>query len=59
MAYGIKVFRLTAKSNSSDVMVNVKGLKKDKNTEKIKAGAIGDAKNKVEILSKTGAIYID
>lgn len=51
--------KLTAKSNSSDVMVNVKGLKKDKNTEKIKAGAIGDAKNKVEILSKTGAIYID
>ncbi|PGU48105.1 hypothetical protein COD91_02735 [Bacillus cereus] len=51
--------RLTAKSNSSDVMVNVKGLKKDKNTEKIKAGTIGDAKNKVEILSKTGVIYID
>ncbi|PER35820.1 hypothetical protein CN485_04205 [Bacillus cereus] len=51
--------KLTAKSNSSDVMVNVKGLKKDKNTEKIKAGTIGDAKNKVEILSKTGVIYID
>ncbi|WP_242240963.1 DUF4097 family beta strand repeat-containing protein [Bacillus cereus group sp. BfR-BA-01309] len=51
--------KLTAKSNSSDVMVNVKGLKKDKNTEKIKAGTIGDAKNKVEILSETGVIYID
>ncbi|MGH0593217.1 DUF4097 family beta strand repeat-containing protein [Bacillus pretiosus] len=51
--------KLTAKSNSSDVMVNVKGLKKDKNTEKIKAGTIGDAKNEVKILSKTGAIYID
>lgn len=51
--------KLTAKSNSSDVMVNVKGLKKDKNTEKVKEGTIGDAKNKVEILSKTGAIYID
>ncbi|CAM4185294.1 MULTISPECIES: DUF4097 family beta strand repeat-containing protein [Bacillus cereus group] len=51
--------KLTAKSNSSDVMVNVKGLKKDKNTEKIKAGTIGDAKNKVKILSETGAIYID
>ncbi|SCC48755.1 Uncharacterized protein BC0861_05123 [Bacillus mobilis] len=51
--------KLTAKSNSSDVMVNVKGLKKDKNTEKVKAGTIGDAKNKVEILSKTGVIYID
>ncbi|WP_141434931.1 DUF4097 family beta strand repeat-containing protein [Bacillus cereus] len=51
--------KLTAKSNSSDVMVNVKGLKKDRNTEKVKEGTIGDAKNKVEILSKTGAIYID
>ncbi|PFO69341.1 hypothetical protein COJ86_16235 [Bacillus cereus] len=51
--------KLTAKSNSSDVMVNVKGLKKNKNTEKVKEGTIGDAKNKVEILSKTGAIYID
>ncbi|MGK0533289.1 DUF4097 family beta strand repeat-containing protein [Bacillus sp. 'calajunan'] len=51
--------KLTAKSNSSDVMVNVKGLKKDKNTEKVKVGTIGDAKNKVEILSETGVIYID
>ncbi|HDR4423694.1 TPA: DUF4097 family beta strand repeat protein [Bacillus cereus] len=51
--------KLTAKSNSSDVMVNVNGLKKDKNTEKVKAGTIGDAKNKVKILSETGAIYID
>ncbi|HDR6318818.1 TPA: DUF4097 family beta strand repeat protein [Bacillus thuringiensis] len=51
--------KLTAKSNSSDVMVNVNGLKKNKNTEKIKAGTIGDAKNEVKILSKTGAIYID
>ncbi|WP_142344228.1 DUF4097 family beta strand repeat-containing protein [Bacillus cereus] len=51
--------KLTAKSNSSDVMVNVKGLKKDKNTEKVKAGTIGNAKNEVKILSETGAIYID
>ena len=51
--------KLTAKSNSSDVMVNVKGLKKDKNTEHVKAGTIGDAKNEMKILSKTGAIYID
>ncbi|MGE6311397.1 MULTISPECIES: DUF4097 family beta strand repeat-containing protein [Bacillus cereus group] len=51
--------KLTAKSNSADIMVNVNGLKKDKNTEKIKEGTIGDAKNKVKILSKTGAIYID
>ncbi|EJQ49124.1 hypothetical protein IEE_00934 [Bacillus cereus BAG5X1-1] len=51
--------KLTAKSNSADIMVNVNGLKKDKNTEKIKEGTIGDAKNEVKILSKTGAIYID
>ncbi|TCW56380.1 putative adhesin [Bacillus thuringiensis] len=51
--------KLTAKSNSSDVMVNVNGLKKDKNIEKIKEGTIGDAKNEVKILSKTGVIYID
>ncbi|MEG7876230.1 DUF4097 family beta strand repeat protein [Bacillus cereus group sp. Sample62] len=51
--------KLTAKSNSSDVMVNVKGLKIDKNTEKIKVGTIGDAKNEAKILSETGVIYID
>ncbi|PGE64308.1 hypothetical protein COM65_07750 [Bacillus wiedmannii] len=51
--------KLTAKSNSSDVMIDLKGLKKDKNTEKIKAGTIGDAKNGVKILSETGVIYID
>ncbi|ARJ24104.1 DUF4097 family beta strand repeat protein [Bacillus sp. ISL-8] len=51
--------KLTAKSNSADIMVNLNGLKKDKNTEKIKEGTIGDAKNDVKILSKTGGIYID
>ncbi|CJH50647.1 Uncharacterised protein [Streptococcus pneumoniae] len=51
--------KLMAKSNSADVIVDLKGLKKDKSTEKIKVGTIGDAKNKVEILSKTGVIYID
>jgi len=51
--------KLTAKSNSTDIIVDLKELKKDKNTEKIKEGTIGDAKNEVKILSKTGAIYID
>ncbi|MES1051332.1 DUF4097 domain-containing protein [Bacillus thuringiensis] len=51
--------KLMAKSNSADVIVDLKGLKKDKNTEKIKEGTIGDAKNEVKILSKTGVIYID
>ncbi|EJR51064.1 hypothetical protein IIM_03432 [Bacillus cereus VD107] len=51
--------KLTAKSNSTDIIVDLKGLKKDKNTEKIKEGTIGDAKNKVKILSESGEIYID
>ncbi|GLV62567.1 hypothetical protein Bmyc01_12370 [Bacillus mycoides] len=51
--------KLTAKSNSNDIMVNVNGLKKDKNTEKIIEGIMGDATNEVKILSETGAIYID
>ncbi|OKA31612.1 DUF4097 family beta strand repeat-containing protein [Bacillus cereus] len=51
--------KLMAKSNSADVIVDLKGLKKDKNTEKIKVGTIGDAKNETKILSETGVIYID
>ncbi|MGE9854685.1 DUF4097 family beta strand repeat-containing protein [Bacillus sp. AF62] len=51
--------KLMAKSNSADVIVDLKGLKKDKNTEKIKIGTIGDAKNEAKILSETGVIYID
>ncbi|AAP11442.1 MULTISPECIES: DUF4097 family beta strand repeat-containing protein [Bacillus] len=51
--------KLMAKSNSADVIVDLKGLKKDKSTEKIKVGTIGDAKNEAKILSETGVIYID
>lgn len=51
--------KLTAKSNSTDIRIDLKGLKKDKNTEKIKVGTIGDAKNEAKILSETGVIYID
>ncbi|PFM65098.1 hypothetical protein COJ48_07655 [Bacillus cereus] len=51
--------KLTAKSNSTDIIVDLKGLKKDKNTEKIKEGTIGDAANKVKVVSETGVIYID
>ncbi|BCD31565.1 hypothetical protein BC30102_4601 [Bacillus cereus] len=51
--------KLMAKSNSADVIVDLKGLKKGKNTEKIKVGTIGDAKNEAKILSETGVIYID
>lgn len=51
--------KLMAKSNLADVIVDLKGIKKDKNTEKIKVGTIGDAKNEAKILSETGVIYID
>ncbi|MES9779383.1 DUF4097 family beta strand repeat-containing protein, partial [Bacillus thuringiensis] len=51
--------KLMAKSNSADVIVDLKGLKKDKNKDKIKVGTIGDAKNEAKILSETGVIYID
>ncbi|PFI11886.1 hypothetical protein COI67_17655 [Bacillus cereus] len=51
--------KLMAKSNSADIIVDLKGLKKDKNTDKIKVGTIGDAKNEAKILSETGVIYID
>lgn len=51
--------KLMAKSNSANVIVDLKGLKKDKNTDKIKVGTIGDAKNEAKILSETGVIYID
>ena len=51
--------QLKAKSKLTDVIVDLKGFKKDKNTEKIKVGTIGDAKNEAKILSETGVIYID
>ncbi|MDA1527849.1 DUF4097 family beta strand repeat-containing protein [Bacillus cereus group sp. TH260-2LC] len=51
--------KLMAKSNSADVIVDLKGFRKDKSTDKIKVGTIGDAKNEAKILSETGVIYID
>ncbi|MFJ8529848.1 DUF4097 family beta strand repeat-containing protein [Bacillus sp. NPDC094106] len=50
---------LTANSNSSDITVNLNELKKKTNTEKSKEGTIGDASNKVELLSKKGTININ
>lgn len=50
---------LTANSNSSDITVNLNGFKKKTNTEKSKEGTIGEASNKVELLSKKGTININ
>ncbi|PEE41607.1 DUF4097 family beta strand repeat-containing protein [Bacillus pseudomycoides] len=51
--------KLTANSNSSDITVDLNGFKKKTNTEKSKEGTIGDASNKVELLSKKGTIHIN
>ncbi|HEK9101870.1 DUF4097 family beta strand repeat protein [Bacillus pfraonensis] len=50
--------QLAANSDSSDIAVSLNGFKKRTNTEKTKEGVIGDASNKVEILSKKGTICI-
>ncbi|MDM5186638.1 DUF4097 family beta strand repeat-containing protein [Bacillus sp. DX4.1] len=49
---------LTANSDSSDITVDLDGFKKKTNTEKSKKGTIGDASNKLELLSKDGTINI-
>ncbi|EOW9527940.1 DUF4097 family beta strand repeat-containing protein [Bacillus cytotoxicus] len=51
--------KITASSHSSDITVNLAGFKKKTNTEKLKEGTIGDALNKVELLSKQGTININ
>ena len=50
---------LTANSLSSDIIVNLDRLKKKRDTEKSKEGTIGDASNKLEVLSKEGTIKIN
>lgn len=50
--------KLTAKSDSSDITVGLNGFKAKKDTEKSKEGTIGDASNKLEILSKNGTINV-
>ncbi|WP_242218636.1 DUF4097 family beta strand repeat-containing protein [Bacillus cereus group sp. BfR-BA-01380] len=50
---------LTANSHSSDVTVNLDRLKKKRDTEKSKEGTIGDASNKLEVLSNEGTIKIN
>ncbi|MBK3493935.1 DUF4097 family beta strand repeat protein [Viridibacillus sp. YIM B01967] len=49
---------LTANSDSSDITVDLDGFEKKTNTEKSKEGTIGDASNKMELLSKKGTINV-
>ncbi|MDM5157185.1 DUF4097 family beta strand repeat-containing protein [Bacillus sp. DX1.1] len=50
--------KLTANSDSSDITVDLDSFKKKTNTEKSKEGTIGDASNKLELLSKDGVINV-
>ncbi|TQR20512.1 DUF4097 domain-containing protein [Psychrobacillus vulpis] len=50
---------LTARSDSSDITVDLDGFKEKMNTEKSKEGTIGNASNKLELVSKDGTININ
>lgn len=50
---------LTANSDSSDISVDLDGFKEKKSTETAKEGMIGDAANKLELISKNGAIIVN
>ncbi|WP_459500678.1 DUF4097 domain-containing protein [Bacillus sp. C1] len=49
---------LSAKSDSSDITVDLKGFKAEKKTEGAKKGTIGDASNQLEIVSQDGTIHV-
>ncbi|WP_309598881.1 DUF4097 family beta strand repeat-containing protein [Lysinibacillus fusiformis] len=53
-----KSLELTANSESSDISVNLEGYQKEKHTDKLKKGKIGEASNKLELISKEGVITI-
>lgn len=50
---------LTANSDSSDINVDLDGFREKESTEKTKAGMIGDAANKLELISKNGTIQVN
>lgn len=53
-----KSLELTANSESSDISVNLEGYQKEKHTDKLKKGKIGEASNKLELISKEGVITV-
>ncbi|MGE7946058.1 DUF4097 family beta strand repeat-containing protein [Lysinibacillus sp. NPDC093688] len=53
-----KSLELIANSESSDISINLEGYQKEKNTEKLKKGKIGDASNELELISKGGIITV-
>ncbi|MGG4397583.1 DUF4097 family beta strand repeat-containing protein [Paenibacillus thiaminolyticus] len=50
---------LTSNSDSSDINVDLDGFREQERTEKTKAGTIGDAANKLELISKNGTIQVN
>ncbi|KOS63189.1 DUF4097 family beta strand repeat protein [Lysinibacillus agricola] len=53
-----KSLELIANSESSDISVNLEGYQKEKHTDQLKNGKIGDAANKLELISKRGVITV-
>ncbi len=53
-----KSLGLIANSESSDISVNLEGYQKEKHTNNLKKGKIGDASNKLELISKEGIITV-
>ncbi|MEY9976872.1 DUF4097 family beta strand repeat-containing protein [Lysinibacillus sp. RC79] len=53
-----KSLELIANSESSDISVNLEGYQKEEHTDQLKKGKIGDASNKLELLSKGGIITV-
>jgi len=53
-----KSLGIIANSESSDISVNVEGYQKEKHTDQLKTGKIGDASNKLELISKEGIITV-
>lgn len=53
-----KSLGLMANSESSDIDVNLEGYQKEKHTDTLKKGKIGDVSNKLELISKEGIITV-
>lgn len=49
---------IIANSESSDISVNLEGYQKEKHTDQLKTGKIGDASNELELISKAGIITV-
>lgn len=53
-----KSLELIANSDSSDISVNLEGYQKEEHTDQLKKGKIGDASNKLELISNGGIITV-